>query len=188
MCDRLPSKNHRDLMADVPQRARDVPARRQRLTVDDLRRLAEACRDLDDPAVMARAWDHPHDTGEGMRAAGWNHETAPAMKHPQRFGQLPNLAVPDTVEIHSLTRKSMHGKAIHPLSLLRLPPSHTVAKRHCDKNALASPGAGRMRWRSSRSTRADAAPGRRGTVRHAEVVIANRSRRGDERRNSAQNQ
>jgi hypothetical protein len=96
MCDRLPSKNRRDLVADVPQRARDVPARRQRLTVDDLRRLAEACRDLDDPAVMAKAWDDPHDTGEGMRAAGSIHETAPAMKHPRRFGQLPNLAVRDT--------------------------------------------------------------------------------------------
>jgi hypothetical protein len=28
----------------------DMPVRRQPLTVDDLRRLAEACRDLDDPA------------------------------------------------------------------------------------------------------------------------------------------
>lgn len=48
-CDRLPSKSRRDLAADVPQRAREVPARRQRLTIDDLRRLAEACWDLDDP-------------------------------------------------------------------------------------------------------------------------------------------
>jgi hypothetical protein len=98
MCDRLPSKNRRDLAADVPQRARDVPARRQRLTVDDLRRLAEACRDLDDPVVMAKAWDDPHDTREGMRAADSMNETAPTMKHPRGFGQLPNLAVPDTVD------------------------------------------------------------------------------------------
>lgn len=98
MCDRLPSKNRRDLAADVPQRARDVPASRQRLTVDDLRRLAEACRDLDDPVVMARAWADPNDTREGMRAANSMHETAPTMKDPRRFGQLPNLAVPDTVE------------------------------------------------------------------------------------------
>jgi hypothetical protein len=32
-----------------------VLARRQRLTVDDFRRLAKACRDLDDPVVMAKA-------------------------------------------------------------------------------------------------------------------------------------
>ena len=56
MCDRLPSKNRRDLAADVPQRARDVPAHYQRPTVDDL-------------VVMAKAWDDPHDTGGGMRAA-----------------------------------------------------------------------------------------------------------------------
>jgi hypothetical protein len=30
-----------------------------------------------------------------MRAAGSIRETAPAMKHPRRFGQLPNLAVTD---------------------------------------------------------------------------------------------
>jgi len=29
--------------------------------VDDLRRLAEACWDLDDAVVMAKAWDDPHD-------------------------------------------------------------------------------------------------------------------------------
>jgi hypothetical protein len=98
MCDRLPSKNRRDLVARRTSTGRDVPARRQRLTVGDLRRLAEACWDLDDPAVMAKAWDDPHDTGEGMRAAGSIHETATAMKHPRRFGQLPNLAVPDTVD------------------------------------------------------------------------------------------
>ena len=96
MCDRLPSKNRRDLAADVPQRARDVPARRQPLTVDDLRRLAETCRDLDDPAVMATAWDDPYDTHEGMRAADSMHETAPTTNHPRRFGQLRTLAVPST--------------------------------------------------------------------------------------------
>jgi hypothetical protein len=98
MYDRLPSKNRHDVAADVPQGARDVSARRQWLTVDDLRRLAQACRDLDDPVVMAKAWDGPHDTREGVRAADSMHETAPTMKHPRSFGQLPNLAVPDTVD------------------------------------------------------------------------------------------
>jgi hypothetical protein len=86
MCDRLPSKNRRELAADVPQRARDVSASRQRLTVDDLRRLAEACRDLVDPVVMARAWGDPDDTREGMRAANSMHETAPTMRDPRKFG------------------------------------------------------------------------------------------------------
>jgi hypothetical protein len=118
MCDRLPSKNRHGLAADVPQRALDVSARRQRLTVDDLRRLAQACRDLDDPVVMAKAWDDPHDTRGGVRAADSTHKTAPTIKHPRRFGQPPNLAVPDTVDnIHTLTRKSMRGKATKPPSL-----------------------------------------------------------------------
>jgi hypothetical protein len=98
MSDRLPSKNRHDLAADVPQRAPDVSARRQRLTVDDLRRLARACQDLDDPVVMAKAWDHAHDTREGVRVTDSTHETRPTMKHPRRFGQLPNLYVPDTVD------------------------------------------------------------------------------------------
>ena len=50
------------------------------MTVDDLRRLAEACRDLDDPVVMAKAWDDPHYTGEGIHAGDSMHETAPTMK------------------------------------------------------------------------------------------------------------
>ena len=66
---------------------------------------------------MAKAWDDPRDTREGMRAADSMHEMAPTMKHPRRFGQLPNLAVPDTVD-DSLpdTRKLVHGKVIHLLS------------------------------------------------------------------------
>jgi hypothetical protein len=98
MCDHLPSKNRRDLAADVPQPEQEVPARRQPLTVDDLRRLAEACRNLDDPAVTAKAWDDPHDIREGMRAADSMHETAPTTKHPRRFCQLPNLAVPENID------------------------------------------------------------------------------------------
>src|SRR5437764_950252 len=54
MCAHLPSKNRRDLTAGVPQPEYDMPARRQSLTVDDLRRLADACRDLDDPVGMVK--------------------------------------------------------------------------------------------------------------------------------------
>jgi hypothetical protein len=75
-----------------------VLTRRQRLTVDDFRRLAKACRDLDDAVVMANAWDDPHDTRDGECVADSMHETAPTMKHPRRFGQLPGLAVPDTID------------------------------------------------------------------------------------------
>jgi Arc/MetJ family transcription regulator len=32
-------------------------ARRRAITKEDLRRAAEACKDLGDPEVMARAWD-----------------------------------------------------------------------------------------------------------------------------------
>jgi hypothetical protein len=35
----------------------DGVANRPRLTVEDLRRFADSIRDLDDPAVMAHAWD-----------------------------------------------------------------------------------------------------------------------------------
>ena len=49
-----------------------------------------------DSVVMAKAWDD-HTRG-GVRAADSMHETAPTIKHPRRFGQLPNLAVPDTVD------------------------------------------------------------------------------------------
>jgi hypothetical protein len=60
-----------------------VSARRQRLTVDELRRLAQARRDLDDPVVMAKAWDDPRDTRGGVRAAESMHETAPTIKCPR---------------------------------------------------------------------------------------------------------
>jgi uncharacterized membrane protein len=54
------------------------------------------------PAVVgvvsvSAAWIAVH-TREGMRAANSMDETAPAMRDPRRFGQLPNLAVPDIVE------------------------------------------------------------------------------------------
>jgi hypothetical protein len=35
---------------------------------------------------------------EGMREADSAHETAPAMKRPRKFGQLPHLAVPNNVD------------------------------------------------------------------------------------------
>jgi hypothetical protein len=35
----------------------DAVANGPRVTVEDLRRFADSIRDLDDPAVMARAWD-----------------------------------------------------------------------------------------------------------------------------------
>lgn len=37
----------------------DVETERPRVTVEDLRRFAEAVRDPDDPAVMACAWRWP---------------------------------------------------------------------------------------------------------------------------------
>lgn len=39
------------------QIARDAALPAQRVTVDDLRRTADAFRDLDDPDVMSRAWE-----------------------------------------------------------------------------------------------------------------------------------
>jgi len=47
---------------------------------------------------MAKAWDDPHDCRGGLRATDSMHEAAPTTKHPRRFGQLPNLAVPDTID------------------------------------------------------------------------------------------
>jgi hypothetical protein len=51
------------------------------MTTDDLRRAAERCRDLDDSALMAQAWDKP----------------TPTLKPPvaRTFGQLPNVRVPE---------------------------------------------------------------------------------------------
>jgi hypothetical protein len=37
----------------------DAVANRHRVTVEDLRRFADSIRDLDDPVVMAHAWDRP---------------------------------------------------------------------------------------------------------------------------------
>jgi hypothetical protein len=67
MCDRLPSENRRDLAADVPLRGTRRASQSSRADFDHLRRLAEACRDLVDAVVMARAWGDADDTREGMR-------------------------------------------------------------------------------------------------------------------------
>jgi hypothetical protein len=50
------------------------------------------------------------DTRGGVSAAGSMHETAPTMKHPRRFGQLRVSPFPTPSMIHSLTRKSVHGR------------------------------------------------------------------------------
>jgi hypothetical protein len=69
MCNQPPATNHE--FSD--------PSERQGMTTDDLRRAAEGCRDLDDSALMAQAWDEP----------------APALESEvvRTFGQLPNIHV-----------------------------------------------------------------------------------------------
>lgn len=71
------------------------------------------------------------------------HETVPTMKHPRRFGQLPNLAVPDTVD-DPLPRPEVDAwEGNSPCSPLRLQPkptSHvwpnvTVTKIHGGRGA-----------------------------------------------------
>lgn len=69
MCNQTPSTNNE--FSD--------PSTRKRITTDDLRRAAERCRDLDDSALMAQAWDEPALTRPGLRT----------------FGQLPNIDVPE---------------------------------------------------------------------------------------------
>jgi hypothetical protein len=60
-------------------------------------------------------------------------ETAPRTKHPRRFGQIPNLAVPDNVDDALTERNPVHGKAIHA-------SGHTAAKRHCDATQCCPAG------------------------------------------------
>lgn len=74
MCDQTPLKG--DTTADMPRRT----------TVEDLRRVANSCRDLRDPALMAKAW---HEPATPDVTCG---------RPPHRFGQRPSLAVPDTFD------------------------------------------------------------------------------------------
>jgi hypothetical protein len=77
MCDQKP-----------PKRRDDAPERTPRpMSVDDLRRAADSCRDLGDPALMAKAWDQP-----AMPDAQSTSDS------PRIFGQLQNLAVPDNFD------------------------------------------------------------------------------------------
>jgi hypothetical protein len=59
----------------------------ERMTLEQLRRAADACRDLDDPPLMAKAWDEPVTP-----------DVQAATNTPRRFGQLQNLSVPDTFD------------------------------------------------------------------------------------------
>jgi hypothetical protein len=54
------------------------------MTTDDLRRAADHCQDLDDPALMAQAWNEPAPRQERS-----------ATDSRRELGQLPNLYVPD---------------------------------------------------------------------------------------------
>ena len=59
----------------------------ERMTAEQLRRAADACRDLDDPTLMAKAWDEP--VTPDMQAA---------TNTPRQFGQLQDLSVSDTFD------------------------------------------------------------------------------------------
>ncbi|EFG75402.1 hypothetical protein HMPREF0591_4502 [Mycobacterium parascrofulaceum ATCC BAA-614] len=59
----------------------------ERMTAEQLRRAADACRDLDDPTLMAKAWDEP--PPPDMQAS---------TNTPRQFGQLQNLSVSDTFD------------------------------------------------------------------------------------------
>lgn len=68
---------------------RDVTsaAEPQQITVDHLRRAAQSCRDLGDPALMAKAWDELA-TPDLQSAADT----------PRVFGQLRSLSVPNNFD------------------------------------------------------------------------------------------
>lgn len=114
-----------------PKSRRDTPAgMSQPLTVDDLRRAADRWRDLRDPVLMAKAWDEPVTS-----------DMQPATNSPRRFGQLRSLSVPETSMSQFLTRKSLHGKAIHLPKLRGGHPAQPWSLRHCDGSLR------RARWR-----------------------------------------
>jgi hypothetical protein len=77
MCDQTPPKSHDDTPEGEPQE----------MTVDHLRRAADRWRDLDDPALMAKAWDEPATPDE-----------QPTTASPRRFGQLQSLSIPDNFD------------------------------------------------------------------------------------------
>jgi hypothetical protein len=65
-----------------PKRRSGSPAvERQRTNVQDLRRLADSCRGLKEPTLMAKAWDE-----------------RVAMNSPRKFGQLQDLSVRDVLD------------------------------------------------------------------------------------------
>jgi hypothetical protein len=72
MSEHMPPTSGRDTPTDEPQRAK----------VEDLLRVADNCRDLLDPTVMAKAWDDP--TTPDVQLAPTS---------PRRFGHLPIIAV-----------------------------------------------------------------------------------------------
>jgi hypothetical protein len=74
MCNQPPTADH-EFSGTSP---------RERVTTDDLQRAAECCRDLNDSALMAQAWDEP----------------APALEQSvvRTFGQLPNVHVPENFD------------------------------------------------------------------------------------------
>ena len=77
MSDRKPPTSHRGTPGVQPQR----------MPVERLRELADNCRDLGDPTLMAKASDESAPS-----------EVQPAVNSPRRFGQLRNLSVPDTFD------------------------------------------------------------------------------------------
>jgi hypothetical protein len=82
MSEHMRPMSGRDLPTDEPQWAKV-----EEVKVEDLLRVADNCRDLLDPTVMAKAWDEP--TTPDVQLAPTS---------PRRFGLLPNFAVSDTFD------------------------------------------------------------------------------------------
>jgi hypothetical protein len=77
MSEHTPRKSRRDTPAIEPQR----------MNVEHLRRVADSCRDLGDPTLMAKAWDEPATS-----------DARSATNSLRRFGQLQDLSVPVTFD------------------------------------------------------------------------------------------
>lgn len=82
MSEHMRPMSGRDLPTDEPQWVKV-----EEVKVEDLLRVADNCRDLLDPTVMAKAWDEP--TTPDVQLAPTS---------PRRFGLLPNFAVSDTFD------------------------------------------------------------------------------------------